>query len=140
MARISGRLLTLEIDGVDYSDQASNASVNSAESDSDFLSFADAASGSARDYTLVMTVAQDLAVGTLWREIFDNPGDTVPFTIAPYGNATATASQPHVVGSAVISEPDGTFVGGESTLSTTAAHTVEVEWRMTGKFTLDSGA
>lgn len=140
MARITGRLLTLEIDETDYSDQASNASVGSAESESDFLSFAEGAQGGARDYTLNLTVAQDLAAGTLWREIYDNVGDTVPFVIAPYGNAVATAGQPHVAGNAVISEPDGDFVGGQSTTSTSGAHTVEVSWKMTGRFTLVTGA
>lgn len=138
MARITGRLLTLEIDGTDYSDQASNAAVASGESDADFLSFAEAAQGGARDYTLNMTVAQDLAVGTLWREIFDNVGDTVPFVIAPYGNEVATAAQPHIAGNAVISEPDGDFVGGASTTSTSGAHTVDVSWKLTARFTLVS--
>lgn len=140
MARISGRLLSLKVDATDYSDQASNASVNSTEADSDFLSFAAAKTGGARDYTLALTIAQDLSTGSLWREIYDNVGDTVPFVIAPYGNETATAAEPHIVGSAIISEPDGTFVGGESTTSTSGAHTVEVEWKLTGRFTLDSGA
>lgn len=140
MARITGRLLTLEIDGTDYSDQASNAVIASAESDADFLSFAEAAAGGARDYTLNMTVAQDLAAGTLFREIVDNVGDTVPFVLAPYGNATPTAGQPHVVGNAIISEPDGDFVGGASTTSTSGAHTTDVSWKLTARFTLDSGA
>lgn len=140
MARISGRLLSLKVDGNDYDDQASNASVNSTEADSDFLSFKAAKEGGARDYVLALTVAQDLATGSLWREIFDNVGDTVPFVIAPYGNETPTEAQPHVVGSAIIAEPDGVMVGGESTTSTSGAHTTEVEWPLTGRFTLDTGA
>lgn len=139
MSKISGRLLTLEIDSVDYSSQVSSAAIESAEADSDFLSFADAAAGGSRDYTLTMTVAQDLAAGTLLREVIDNVGDTVPFVLAPYGNAVATAGEPHVVGNAVISEPDGVIVGGESTISTSAAHTTELAWKLTARFTLDSG-
>lgn len=140
MARITGRLLTLEIDSTDYSGQASNAAIASAESDADFLSFAEAAAGGARDYNLNLTVAQDLAAGSLFREIIDNVGDTVPFVIAPYGNETPTAEQPHVVGNAVIQEPDGDFIGGASTTSTSGAHTTEVSWPLTARFTLDTGA
>lgn len=136
MAKISGRLLTLEIDGTDYSDQVSKAVVTSGEADSDFTSFADAASGGSREYKLTLTIAQDLAAGTLYREIVDNPGDTVPWTIAPYGNAVASATEPHWEGNAVIAEPDGDFIGTEADKSTTKVATIEVEWSCTARPTL----
>jgi hypothetical protein len=136
MARISGRLLTLDVDGTDYADQVSKAVITSGESDSDFVTFADAAAGGSRQYALELTMAQDLAAGALLREVIDNVGDTVPFTMAPYGNAVASASQPHIEGNAVISEPDGDFVGGEADMSTTAVMTTEVSWSLTAKFAL----
>lgn len=136
MARISGRLLTLEIDGVDYADQVSKAVITSGESDSDFTTFADAAAGGARQYTLDLNMAQDLAAGALLREVIDNVGDTVPFTMAPYGNETPSVGQPHIEGNAVISEPDGDFIGGEADLSTTAVMQTEVSWALTAKFAL----
>lgn len=135
MAKISGRLLTLEIDGTDYSDQVSKAVVTSGDSDSDFLSFAAARAGG-KDYKLVLTIAQDAAAGSLWREIYDNAGDTVPFTMAPYGNAVVSTAEPHFEGNAVISEPDGDFIGGEADRSTTAVKTVEVEWACSARPTL----
>jgi len=125
--------MKLEVDSVDHSDEVNRAFVNSAEADSDFLSFAAAAAGGARDYTLELTIAQDPATGTLWSEIFDNVGDEVPYSIAPFGNATPTPEQPHFEGNAIISEPDGALIGAESTTSTTAVATVEVSWKCTGR-------
>lgn len=138
MAKIGGRLLKLQIDGTEYRDQVTKAVITSGEGDSDTVTFFDAEAGGARDYKLVLTVTQDLAAGTLYREIIDNPGDTVPFTIAPYGNAVATAAEPHVEGNAVISEPDGDFIGGEADKSPTKKLTIDVEWSMPSRFTLVS--
>ena len=132
--KISGRLLKLEIDSVDYSSQVSKAVVTSGEADSDFTSFADAAAGGSREYKLVLTIAQDLAAGTLYREVIDNVGDTVPFTIAPYGNtAVPTATEPVWEGNAVIAEPDGDFIGTEADKSPTKVATIEVEWTCTAR-------
>jgi len=133
MASIGTRLLTIEIDGLEYTSQVTNVRITSAESDSDTVTFADAASGGARDYKLAMTLLQDAATGSLWREVWDNAGDTVPFTIAPYGNAAPSAAEPHFQGSAVIKEPDGDLLGGEANASTSAKFSIEVEWDCTAK-------
>jgi len=140
MASIGTRLLTVEIDGTPYASEVTNVRITSAESDSDTVTFADAAAGGARDYKLAMTLIQDAATGSLWREVWDNAGDTVPFTIVPYGNTTASATQPHFEGSAVITEPDGDLLGGEANASTSAKFTVEVEWSCTAKPTIVTGA
>ena len=140
MAKIGTRKLKIEVDGTEYTADVSNARVTSAESDADFLPFANAAAGGARAYRLEGTAAQDAATASLWDKIWSSAGDTVPVTLMPYGNATPSESEPHFTMQAVISEPDGDFVGGASTTSTSGAHTVEVSWRLTGRFTLDSGA
>lgn len=140
MAQLGTRLLKLEIDGTEYTSQVSNVQLNSAESDSDFITFADAAAGGARDYTLVMTIVQDTAAGSLWREIWDNTGDTVPFTIYPAGGMTPSAADPSFEGSAVIKEPDGNLLGGEANTSTSSKFTVEVEWPCTARPVLTPAA
>lgn len=132
MARITGRLLRLEVDGTDFSDQVSVAQIESAEADSDFVTLADARSGGGREYRLVITMAQDPSAGTLWSEVFDNVGDQVPFAIAPFNNAAASAAEPHFEGTATISEPDGVLIGGEASTSA-APLTTEVSWLMTGR-------
>lgn len=137
MTALGTRMLTIDIDGTQYEAEVSNVRITSAESDSDFVTFADAAQGGARDYKLAMTLVQDMATGSLWREVWDNVGDTVPFTLAPYGNAAPATGQGHIVGSAVISEPDGDLIGGEANSSTTSRFTIDVEWSCTAKPTLD---
>lgn len=133
MAAIGTRKLKIEIDGTEHTAVVSNARITSAESDSDFLSFADAAAGGARDYALALTLAQDAATGSLWTEIFDNAGTDVPITLMPYGNAVATTAEPHFEATATITEPDGDLLGGEANASNTAKMTVEVAWPLTAK-------
>lgn len=138
MAALGKRLLKIEIDGVAYEGQVSSARITAGDADTDFLTFADAATGGAKEYTLTGTIVQDLAVGSLWREMWDNTGDTVPFTLMPYGNSTPTAGQPHVEGSAIISLPDGDVVGGDASTSASDLMSVEIAWVCTAKPTLVS--
>lgn len=133
MAAIGTRKLKLEIDGVDYTPQVSNVRITSGESDSDFVTFEDANNGGARDYALAITLAQDAATGTLWSEIFDSAGTDVAYTVMPYGNAVASAIEPHFEGTCTISEPDGDLLGGEANKSNTARMTVEVTFPCTAK-------
>lgn len=133
MAAIGTRKLKLEVDGTPYTGQVSNVRITSGEADSDFVTFEDAANGGARDYALVITLAQDAAAGTLWSEVFDSAGTDVPYTVMPYGNAAPSVSEPHFEGTCTITEPDGDLLGGEANKSNTAKMTIEVTFPCTGK-------
>ncbi len=133
MAGIGTRKLQLEIDGTAYTPEVSNVRITSAESDSDFTTFADAAAGGARDYALVLTLVQDAATASLWSQVFDSAGDDVPVTVMPYGNAVATAIEPHFESIATITEPDGDLLGGEANKSNSARMTIEVTWPLLAK-------
>lgn len=133
MTAIGTRNLTLEIGGTDVSAQVSAVTIPSAESDSDFLSFADAAAGGARKYTLKFTATQDPDTGTVWDQVWSHAGETVTGTVAPFGNATPSLSQPHFSFSAVISEPNGDLLGGEAKASASARFTFDAEWELTAK-------
>lgn len=120
----------------DFTADVSDVRIKSAESDSDFVSFAEAASGGARKYTLVVTTRQDNATTALWYKAWNEAGQTAPYEFWPNGRpgtGTATASQPKYTGSVVITEPEGDFVGGEANKSTTSVFTAEFEWDCTGK-------
>lgn len=136
MSAVGTRLLTLSVEGSSYTDEVAVAKVTSGAADSDFLTFADAAAGGSRQYNLEVNAAQDLVTGTLWRLIWDSPGTEVDFVIAPYGNAVASPTQPHVAGTAVVSEPDGDLVGGQADISTTARLAYTAVWKCTAKPTL----
>lgn len=133
MARVTPRLISLEVDSVDRSDEVAKAEITSAEASSDFLTFAEARAGGGRDYALVMTIAQDHASGTLWDLIWTGAGTEVAGTYAPHGNATPTVAQPHFDFTAVVAEPNGRLLGAEANSSNTAVATVEVTWALNGK-------
>jgi len=135
MAAIGTRKLkfTVGTPPVEYTMDVSRVEVTSGETDSDFVSFADAAAGGGRDYALEFTAVQDATTGSLWDEVWSHAGDEVAVTMMPYGNAVATAAEPHFDMNAIISEPDGTILGGEADASATAKMTFECEWKLTAK-------
>jgi len=133
MAALGTRLLVLTIGGTDYTAQVSKAVITSGEADADFVTFADAAAGGAREYRLDFTAVQDLVTGTLWDKVWTSAGTSVAYILKPYGNATATATQPHYSGNATVTEPDGDFVGGEADSSTSARFTFECSWVLSAK-------
>lgn len=132
MAALGTRLLTIQVDGQDRTAEVSSVRVTSGEGDTDFVTFADAASGGSREYRLEFTAVQDTETGTLWDEVFSNAGDTVPVVIAPAGGAPSVAN-PSFSMNAIISEPDGDLLGGEANASATARFTFEASWVLEGK-------
>lgn len=132
MAALGTRLLTLTIGGTAVTAQVSKAVITSGEADSDFVTFADAAAGGAREYRLEFTGVQDPATGTLWDRVWSAAGTTVAFVLAPAGG-TASAANPHFSGNAVITEPDGDLIGGEANSSTSSRFTFEASWVLTAK-------
>jgi hypothetical protein len=128
MAGVGTRLLTLEVEGDSATGQVSNARFTSGEADSDFVTFADAAAGGAKEYRLQGTAVQDLVADTLWHMMFTAPGTEVDVVLAPYGNALPTPTQPHLTATVVVEEPEGDMVGGDADKSTTARMTWEINW------------
>lgn len=128
MTAVPTRLLKFKINGTEYTSAGSTAKLNSADTDSDFVTFADAAAGGAKTHTLQLTVAQDLAPGSLWRMIYTSAGSTVSFLGNAYGNATASDTQPYVSGTITIPAFDGDYWGGDADASTTAKMTFDTTW------------
>jgi hypothetical protein len=133
MAGLGTRLLKLTVDGTERNAEVSVSKLTSGEADSDFVTFADAAAGGSRQYNLVLTAVQDLAVDTLWDLVWTASGTEVPCILMPYGNAVASATQPHYSFTVVVKEPDGDMLGGEANTSTTAKFTFEAEWPLLAK-------
>lgn len=133
MAGIDKRLLKISVAGTDYTAQVSKAVITSGESDSDFVTFADAAAGGAREYKLEFTAVQDAAAASLWDKVWSAAGTTVACILKPYGNAAASATQPHYSFNAVVSEPDGDLIGGEADSSVTARQVIECAWTLEAK-------
>lgn len=133
MTQLGTRALTLTIGGQDYTAQVSDCRIVAGEADTDFVSFAAAAAGGAREYRLAFTAVQDPATSTIWDLVWSSAGSTVAAVIKPNGGTTASATQPHFTGNVVITEPDGDLLGGEANASSTARFTFEAEWVFTAK-------
>lgn len=133
MARIKKNRLTVTVDGDEVTPDVSNLEVRVGDADTDFVSFADAALGGTKEWTLAMTIAQDTAAGSLWRQIWDNVGAELDVVVRPNGNATPSANEPHFTGTVIVKYPDGLILGGDADVSETAVQTVDVEWVFTEK-------
>jgi len=135
MAAIGTRKMKIQMGTppVEYNADLSRAEVTSGETDSDFVSFADAAAGGGRDYALEFTAVQDASNASLWDEVWTNAGDELDVTMCPYGNDVPSVAEPHFTMTAIISEPDGTILGGEADASSTAKFTFECTWALTAK-------
>lgn len=139
MAEWGTRSLVLRIATTDFSSAVSKVRVRSGETDSDFVSFAEAAAGGARKYTLVMTLKQDNATTSLWYYAWNQAGQSVAVEVWPNGrpvSGTPSATQPRFSGNVVVKEPDGDFIGGDADMSPTKWFTSEFEWDFTAKPTL----
>lgn len=131
------RSLKIKIGSTEYNADISDCRIVSGAADSDFTSFAAAATGGAREYTLKFTATQDPAdSASIWTKVWSSAGTTAAVVINPYGGATLSASNPGFSGNVVISEPDGDLLGGEADASTSARFTIELEWKFTAKPTM----
>lgn len=138
MTALGTRSLKIKVGTTEYTATTSRVEITSSAADSDFVSFADAAAGGAREYALEFDAVQDLDTTTLWNYVWANPGTTVAVKVAPYGNATGSATQPIYTGNVTITEPDGTLIGGEANSSVSARMTFSCRWVFTAKPTKDT--
>ncbi len=133
MAALTARTLTLTIATVEYAAQVFTAEVESGPADEDDVTYAEATAGGGRVYFLNLKLTQDMASTGLWTTIFGSAGSDVAVLMRPYGNASASATQPHFTMTANVREPDGVLIGGEADSSTTKRQVVEVQWPLTAK-------
>lgn len=136
MAALTGRSLLISVAATEYAAQVFAATVEADDADNDNVTFAEASAGGGRTYTLKITLTQDMVTTTLWRKIWDVAGTDVAVLMKPYGNATASATQPHFTMTATVKEPNGVILGGEADASPTNRLQVEVEWPLLAKPTM----
>ncbi len=126
--------LTLMVDGEERDCEVSVAEITNAETESDFVAFCDAAAGGGRDWALHIVAVQDPGnPDSLWTLMWDLAGTEVDVLVRPYGNAVASATQPHFSGTVTVKYPDGVALGGEADASTSNRMTFDVEWPFLAK-------
>lgn len=137
--RIKGNKLALTFGspGTDYWADHTTVVLENEESESDVLTFEDAAGGDAgRQWFFTLAAVQSTATGSFWRYLWENTGETVAFTYAPHGNEVATADEPHFIGTCKIGPKPS--IGGEA--SRTAPYTFETRLDVETGPTMDTGA
>lgn len=90
MARLKGKSIIFEIDGVEFQGAVKNVVITNEVDELGFGAYADSL-----QFTLQVEGYQDFASTSLWSELYDNPGASMNITYAPHGNATASSTQPH---------------------------------------------
>lgn len=127
--RIKGTKLSLKIDNTEYNGDATSYEFTHEDADAGLVTFADAADGNTKDWMLTVGLVQSTDPSSLFMQIWDNAGRTgVPYVLAPHGNATPTAAQPHFKGTLTLPLP--ARLGGEAG---TAEYDTEAEFRLDGK-------
>jgi hypothetical protein len=127
--------LTLGSPGTDFFADLTTWKVTNTDAKSDVTTFEDAAAGGAKEFHLTGSAVQSTASDSFWRYAWANTGEDVAFTVAPHGNAEASADQPHVIGTVTIgAKPD---LGGDAG---TGAYTFDFDWVIIGTPMLDDGA
>lgn len=133
-ARIHGRKLSLEFDGEEFWCNFSRAVLDNEEDEDGNVTFCDAAEGGARRFFFDLEAVQSTAPASFWRMCWERSGELIPFTFAPHGNETATAEEPHFVGSVTIGPRPA--VGGEAGAR---QYMFETRWDVEGTPVLDDG-
>lgn len=140
-SRIRGNklpVLTLGSPGTAYAADIISWTIENEEADADVITFEDAANGGSRQFFLRGSAIQSTATASFWRYVWENTGETnIAYTIAPHGNAVASAAEPHFVGTLNIG-PKPT-IGGEASTSATSAFSFDFEFEINGEPTLDTG-
>jgi len=102
MAKYKGKDLSLTIDGVEVALEGTSAVLENEEADTDAITFAELGSGTPLQWFFTISAVADYGTGSLWSTLWDNAGETVAFVLRPYGNASASAAQPHFTGTCTI--------------------------------------
>lgn len=111
--KFKGKGLSLTIDSIEYRVDASSVLMDFEDADNDVVTFADLDNGGDKQWFFAISAVSDYATNSLWSYIWDNSGDDdIAFVFKPYGNSTASATQPHFTGTLTIG--DRPAVGGEA--------------------------
>lgn len=140
MSAIGGRKVNVKITGgtpssLLFSGYLTNARWNSADADSDTLTFAEALAGTNKDWFFQGTGLQDDGAdgSAFFTFVENNVGASVGVTIMPQGNTTASTTQPHRTQTCTVAEFDGDFFGGDANASTSFKNTFDFSWKADAK-------
>jgi hypothetical protein len=100
--RIKAQNIIFKIGSTDYACDANMVELTLDDAPGDIQTFCETRVGG--QWALQLDGIMSGDAGSLYRVLWDNFGTEVAFTVAPNGNATATASEPHYEGTAVFNQ------------------------------------
>jgi hypothetical protein len=100
--RIKAQNILFKIGATDYACDANMVSLTLEDAPGDVQTFCETRVGGQWTLELEGITSGDSA--SLYRVLWDNFGSTGTFIIAPYGNATASANEPHYEGTVVFND------------------------------------
>lgn len=132
--RLKGKQIVFSVEGVSYVEDATSIVLTHEEADDDEVTFADAAAGGAYEWKMAITAIQATDAVSLHTFFWAHAGEEVDFIFAPHGNAVASATQPHYLGTIQLSKklPD---VGGDADSTWTFEMELDVVGALTKKVT-----
>jgi hypothetical protein len=130
--QLGKRSLKISVDGTDREAEVTSCTITSKAADAGLVTFANAAAGGTREYSLKFTAIQDPSADSLWDELWSHTGDDVDVVILPAGG-TVDATHPAFTGTVTITEPDGDILGGDASIVSTDRFTFDCEWVYTAK-------
>lgn len=124
--RVKGNKLGFTLDTRDFWADIVSYEMVPSDGDKDTLTFADAAGGSSSSWTLKVVGIISFDTESFWNKIWDMAGRSIPVTVAPLGNKTASPTKPHFKAKAQISSKPGI----SSEAGDEKGATFEVEWKL----------
>lgn len=112
MAKYKGNSLSLMFGSTEVNLEATSVVLQNEDADGDNVTFAELAAGNAVQWFFEITATSDYGSSSFWSYLWENAGSDVTFTFKPYGNATASATQPHFTGTVTIAKKPP--VGGQA--------------------------
>lgn len=100
--KTKGKNLSLTIASLEVNAEGTSVVLDNEEADTDAITFADLASGTPLQWFFTIEAIADYSATSFWRKLWDNAGSTVAYVLKPYGNTTASTTQPHFTGNATI--------------------------------------
>lgn len=122
--KYKGKSLSLTIGTTEFNDNVTSVTLTNEAADDDVTTFADLAAGGSVEWSINIEAVSDYSGTSLWGYLWSNAGTDKAFVLKPYGNAVATATQPHFSGT--ISLGSKPAIGGTANETFTFEYTAKL--------------
>lgn len=123
--KFKGKNLSFTIAGTEYNGDITSVTLANEEADDDVTTFADLSAGGNVAWTIEVEGVSDYGSTSLWSYCWANAGSEAAFVFKPYGNVTASTTQPHFTGTLIVRAKPA--VGGTAGETFTFEYTFDVK-------------